>query len=149
MDVTYGDNFDSDPCLHVRMPPASDGTNELIGYVFLAFRDFAAIDREDAANEGAELASQKLSQELEIGRPIALIFRVTGTDPVKLEATLLKPRRNTGIDPHRERRLIEEDHGRGQGRLRLRPCRRDALRQLHTLRFPAARAERASPATPW
>jgi hypothetical protein len=91
MDVTFGQNFDSDPCLHVRMPPASDATNELIGYTFFTFRDFAAIDREEQGNDGAELASQRLSPQLEIGQTYHMIFRVTGTDPVKLEATVLKP----------------------------------------------------------
>jgi hypothetical protein len=89
LDVVFAAHPDSDPSIHVRMLPASDTANELVGYTFYVMNDFAAIDREDPGENGDELASATISPDLEQGKAYRMIFRVTGTDPVKLEATVI------------------------------------------------------------
>lgn len=89
LDVVYGQNPDSDPSIHLRMLPASDKPNELVSYTVYAFRDYAAIDREDPGDVGVELAGVAISPELAIGKAYRMIFRVTGTNPVKLEAAIV------------------------------------------------------------
>ncbi len=91
IDVSYGDDIDNDPSLHLRMQPASDSTGELVSYTFYAYRDYMYLDREDPGDNGAELASTAISPTLEIGKTYRMVFRVTGVDPVKVEATVLKP----------------------------------------------------------
>lgn len=89
LDVVYGQHPDSDPTIHLRMLPASDKPGELVSYTFYAFRDYAGLDREDPGDVGVELAGVAISPELAIGKAYRMIFRVTGTNPVKLEATIV------------------------------------------------------------
>ena len=79
----------ADPTLYVRVQPASDTPNELLGYAFYSYRDYAAIDRQGSNASHYELASVRPS--LAVGVTYRLVFRVTGTAPVKLEATILAP----------------------------------------------------------
>lgn len=79
----------ADPALYARVQPASDTPNELLGYTFYAYRDYAAIDRQGSNGSRYELASVRPS--LVVGVTYRLVFRVTGTAPVRLEATILAP----------------------------------------------------------
>ncbi len=91
VDVTFGANPDSDPCLHLRMQPASDALDELVSYTFYAQRGTAGIDREDPGVQQTPLAIAGISPPLETGKSYHLIFRVVGTNPVKVEATVTRP----------------------------------------------------------
>lgn len=86
VDVTH-DKVDGDPCLYARMQPASNTQGQLVGYTFYAYFDYAYIDRDDG-DTGTELASVAISPALPTGSKYSLTFRVTGTNPVKLDATV-------------------------------------------------------------
>jgi hypothetical protein len=91
VDVTYNGNFDSDPTLHARMQSSSDAIDQLDGYTFYVYRDMAGVDREDPGDNGERLARTDISPNLQTGVTYRMIFRVAGTAPVVLEATLVKP----------------------------------------------------------
>ncbi len=81
------DRQDGDPGLYVRMQPGSDAPNQLVGYTMYAYTDYAFIDRDDGTT-GTELASAPITPALPLGTKYSFSFRVTGTNPVKLEGVV-------------------------------------------------------------
>ncbi len=87
VDFTYGSNPDSDPTLYARVQPSSSAAGVLSGYTFYAYTDWAGIDREDGKMT-TDLAGAAIAPALVVGKTYHYVFRVTGTDPVRLEATI-------------------------------------------------------------
>ncbi len=81
------DKKDGDPGLYARMQPGSDTPNQLTSYTMYVYTDYAYIDRDDGTG-GTELASAAIAPALPLGAKYSLTFRVTGTNPVKLEGTV-------------------------------------------------------------
>jgi len=87
VDFTYGTDPDCDPTLYARMQPNSDQLRTLSGYTFFAYPDFAGLDREDGS-AAKDLAGTQISPPLQPGQTYHYVFRVTGTNPVKIEAMI-------------------------------------------------------------
>lgn len=81
------DQKDGDPGLYARIQPGSDAPNQLIGYTMYTYTDYAYIDRDDGTT-GTELASAPITPALPLGTKYSFSFRVTGTNPVKLEGVV-------------------------------------------------------------
>ncbi len=84
------ENFDADPTLMARLQSASTTVGSLVGYSFYAYVDHAYIDREEGTDPPTELASIAIEPKLDIGAKYRLTFKVTGTNPVKLEGSVTK-----------------------------------------------------------
>lgn len=87
VDFTVASDPDCDPTLYARMQPNSDELRVLTGYTFYAFTDFAGIDREDGETT-KDLAGTQIAPPLAVGQTYRYVFRVTGTNPVRLEAMI-------------------------------------------------------------
>ena len=84
------ESFDADPTLMARLQPQSTTLGQLYGYTFYSYVDWAYIDREEGSGPPTMMASKEINPKLDIGGKYRLTFKVTGTDPVKLEASVTK-----------------------------------------------------------
>lgn len=111
VDFTYAADPEvlADPTLYARIQPQSDQMDQLHCYSGWLYRDRIGIDRESGPSSSAiTISSSAINPPLTVGETFRIVFRVTGTNPVQLAAsvtrldgTLLGTVGSSDVDPAR------------------------------------------------
>jgi hypothetical protein len=99
-DVTFplDTTIEADPTVVVRAPASSFSTyNTYDGYTFYFVRNGAGIEREDSADAYLVLDSKAIDPALDANGTYHVTFKVTGTNPVTLDASVKDASGNTVV----------------------------------------------------